>query len=191
MKKLTRYRLEACVQDVTISSKDYLSQEIRDVLESNKPYQSKADYIGYSLLSIDEKIKLLDSEIASLKEYKSKLKEAKNIASSTTAKVLNEYGITKIEGASLSSITVTNETETTKLEVEVLDEEALISQGFYKKVLDEKKIIESYTQGDYKPWIEEYANINRVIYVKPAMIRINKRRSANGSDFNIDLKDAM
>jgi len=191
MKKLTRYRLEACVQDVTISSKDYLSQEIRDVLESNKPYQSKADYIGYSLLSIDEKIKLLDSEIASLKEYKSKLKEAKNIASSTTAKVLNEYGITKIEGASLSSITVTNETETTKLEVEVLDEEALISQGFYKKVLDEKKIIESYTQGDYKPLIEEYANINRVIYVKPAMIRINKRRSANSSDFNIDLKDAM
>lgn len=145
----------------------------------------------FALLSIDEKIKLLDSEIASLKEYKSKLKEAKNIASSTTAKVLNEYGITKIEGASLSSITVTNETETTKLEVEVLDEEALISQGFYKKVLDEKKIIESYTQGDYKPLIEEYANINRVIYVKPAMIRINKRRSANNSDFNIDLKDAM
>lgn len=191
MEKLTRYRLEACVQDVTRSSVDYLSQEIRDVLESNKPYQIKADYIGYSLLSIDEKIKLLDNEITSLKEYKSKLKEAKNIASSTTAKILNEYGITKIEGGSLSSITVTTGTETAKLEVEVLNEEALIQQGFYKKVLDEKKIIESYTQGDYKPLIEEYANINRVIYIKPSMIRINKRRSANSSDFNIDQKDVI
>jgi uncharacterized small protein (DUF1192 family) len=181
--KLTRYRLEASVQDVSEKGKEYLANEIRSVLESNKPYQSKADYIGYSLLSIDEKIALLDEEIAGLKEYKIKLKEAKYIASTTAAKVLDEYGITKIEGAGLSSITITTGIQTAKLEVKVLDEKMLIEQGFYKKVIDESKIIESYVDGTYKDLIEQYAKVNRVLYIKPPMIRVNKRKSANKLDF--------
>ena len=184
--KLTRYRLEASVQDVSEKGKEYLANEIRSVLESNKPYQSKADYIGYSLLSIDEKIALLDEEIAGLKEYKTKLKEAKYIASTTAAKVLDEYGITKIEGAGLSSITITTGIQTAKLEVKVLDEKMLIEQGFYKKVIDESKIIESYVEGTYKDLIEQYANVNRVLYVKPPMIRVNKRKSVNNLDFTSD-----
>lgn len=184
--KLTRYRLEASVQDVSEKGKEYLANEIRSILESNKPYQSKADYIGYSLLSIDEKIALLDEEIAGLKEYKTKLKEAKYIASTTAAKVLDEYGITKIEGAGLSSITITTGIQTAKLEVKVLDEKMLIEQGFYKKVIDESKIIESYVDGTYKDLIEQYAKVNKVLYIKPPMIRVNKRKSANKLDFTND-----
>ena len=164
MEKLTRYRFEAIVQDTTEIGKEYLSNEFINILESNKPYQSKADYIGYSILSIDEKINLLDDEIENLKAYKQKLKTAKEIALSVGAKVFQNYGITKIEGAGISSITVTNATETTKLELTIKNEEALIEQGFYKKVLDENKILQSYMNRDFKEFIEEYADIKPVIY---------------------------
>ena len=56
MEKLTRYRFEAVIQDTTEHRCEYLTNEFINILESNKPYQSKADYIGYSILSIDEKI---------------------------------------------------------------------------------------------------------------------------------------
>lgn len=186
MEKLTRYRFEAIVQDTTEIGKEYLSNEFINILESNKPYQSKADYIGYSILSIDEKINLLDDEIENLKAYKQKLKTAKEIALSVGAKVFDSYGISKIEGAGISSITVTNAIETSKLELKVINEEALIGQGFYKKVLDENKVLEAYAQGDYKDFILQNANVESVIYIRPSKLRINKRKSVNKLDFTND-----
>ena len=189
MNKLTRYRFEAAVQDATEFSKEYLRQEYIDVLESNKPYQKKCDYIGFSLLSIEEKISLLDQEIQNLKDYKQKLNEAQEIALCVGAKVFSSYGITKIEGAGISSITVTNATQTSKLELTVLNEEAFIQQGFYKKVLDEKKILEYYVNGEYKEFILEHAKVEPTIYIRPSRLRINKRRSANSATLN-NISDA-
>ena len=48
--KLLRNRFETAVQEVSESSRDWLKDEYRNILESNKPYQSKCDYIGYSIL---------------------------------------------------------------------------------------------------------------------------------------------
>lgn len=186
MEKLTRYRFEAVVQDTTEHRSEYLTNEFINILESNKPYQSKADYIGYSILSIDEKISLLDDEIENLKTYKQKLKRAKEIALEVGAKVFNSYGISKIEGAGISSITVTNKTETSKLELTIINEEALIQQGFYKKVLDENKVLEAYLQEDYKEFILQNAKVEKVINIKPSKLRINKRKSINNLDFTND-----
>ena len=182
--KLTRYRFEAAVQDANELTKEFLTQEYIDVLESNKPYQSKCDYIAFSLLSIEEKMSLLDEEVKNLKEYKQRLKEAQEVALCVGAKVFSSYGITKIEGASVSSITVTNATESSKLELRVENEEAFIEQGFYKKVLDEKKIIKAYTKGDYKDFILAHARVEPVIYIKPSRLRVNKRRSVNTTTSN-------
>lgn len=182
--KLTRFRFEATVQDANEFNKAYLTNEFVDILESNKPYQSKCDYIGYSLLSIDEKINLLDEEMQNLKDYKQNLKVAKEVALSVGAKVFQNYGITKIEGAGISSITVTNATETSKLELTIKNEEALIEQGFYKKVLDENKILQSYMNEDFKEFIEEYVDVKSVIYIKPSKLRVNKRRDSNNSSFS-------
>lgn len=182
--KLTRFRFEATVQDANEFNKAYLTNEFVDILESNIPYQSKCDYIGYSLLSIDEKINLLDEEMQNLKDYKQKLKVAKEVALSVGAKVFQNYGITKIEGAGISSITVTNATETSKLELTIKNEEALIEQGFYKKVLDENKILQSYMNEDFKEFIEEYVDVKSVIYIKPSKLRVNKRRDSNNSSFS-------
>ena len=187
--KLTRFRLEASVQDVNESGKEYLASELRQLLESNKTYQSKTDYLGYSISSIDEKIALLDEEMKDIRNYKNRLKVAKEIALSVGAKVFSEYGIFKIEGATITSITVIGGSTKSKLEVEVSDEAALIDQGYYIKVLDEKRIIEDYQNGDFKEFIEQYAKVKEVVTVIPSKLRVNKRRAKNNDEYIGDISN--
>ena len=189
MKKLIRNRFEAIVQDVTESSKNYLRQELRDILESNKSYMTKTDYIAYSIISIDEKIAILDEQLQDLQEYKKKLKAAKDIVLTTGAEIFNEYGISKIEGGAFSSITTSKETSSTKLQITIIDEQALIDGGIYKKVVDTKMLEEYYSNDEYKEFIEAHANIQSNTTTNPSKLKINKRRAAN-STILTDISDA-
>jgi hypothetical protein len=180
--KLTRNRFEAIVQDVTESSKNYLKQEFKDLLESNKPYTTKADHISYSITSIDEKISLLDDQLKELQEYKKRLKSAKEIVLTSGAEVFNEYGISKIEGGVFSSITTTKELTSTKLQITVINEQALVDAGIYKKVIDTKLIEEYYSNDEYKELIKAHTDIKTVTTVKPSKLKINKRRASNTSN---------
>lgn len=191
MEKLQRNRFEKAVQEVNQSSKDWLEQEFKAILESNKPYEVKADYIGYSISSIDEKIAVLDSQIKELKAYKDKLKLSKEIVLTTGADVFNQYGITKIEGGGISSITMTQATSTTKLEItEILNENLLIEQGFYTKVLDKKKILKYYTDNQYRDLLEKCCRFNQVVSNTPSKIKINKRRAVNNSNKDLQINAA-
>ena len=189
MNKLIRNRFEAIVQDVTESSKIYLKQEFKEILESNKPYITKTDHISYSITSIDEKISLLDEQLKELQDYKKRLKAAKDIALISGAEVFNEYGISKIEGGAFSSITTTKETSSTKLLITVINEQALIDGGIYKKVVDTKMLEEYYQNNEYKELIKAYAEIKTVTTVKPAKLKINKRRASNSTTLT-DISDA-
>ena len=181
MNKLIRNRFEAIVQDVTQSSKNYLKQEFKDILESNKPYITKVDHISYSITSIDEKISLLDEQLKELQEYKKRLKAAKEIVLTTGAEVFKEYGIEKIEGNAFSSITTSKETSSTKLQITVVNEKALIDGGIYRKVVDTKMLEEYYSNDEYKEFIEANTEIKTVTTVKPAKLKINKRRAINST----------
>lgn len=179
MRKLLRNRFEAIVQEVTHTSKDYLKQEFKEILESNKPYMTKTDYISYSITSIDEKINLLDEQLQELQQYKKRLKAAKDIALTVGAEVLAEFGITKIEGAAFSSITTTKQTTSSKLQITVMNEQALIQGGIYKKVVDTKLLEEYYQNNEYKKLIEENTSIQTITTIKPSQLKINKRRAVN------------
>ena len=181
--KTTRYHLEKVVQSAGVNNVDYLKSELKDVLESNNDYTKKADYIGYSILSIDEKVKLIDEQLSELKEYKSKLKEAKSLALEVGAKVFNEYGISKIEGVGISSITVSNEIRSKKTSLVIQNEQSLIDAGFYKKVIDEKAILDSYNNGDYQDLILQNCIVETNETVIPSKLRVNKRRGSNSSNF--------
>lgn len=189
MKKLIRNRFEAIVQDVTESSKIYLKQEFKEILESNKPYMTKVDHISYSITSVDEKISLLDERLKELQDYKKRLKAAKDIALTSGAEVFNEYGISKIEGGAFSSITTTKETSSTKLLITVINEQALIDGGIYKKVVDTKMLEEYYQNNEYKELIKAHTNIKSVTTVKAPKLKINKRRTSNSTTLT-DISDA-
>jgi hypothetical protein len=178
--KTTRYRFEQTLHNATPKTKEWLKEEFRSILESDKDYTRKADYIGFSLLSIDERVQSIDEEIKELQELKRQLKTAKEIALVTGAEIFTEYGIDKIDGAGISSITITKATttDTTKLVIENPD--ALIEAGFYKKVVDEEKVAQAYHDAQYANLIKAYTYLDVTSIPKPAKLKINKRRvSAN------------
>ncbi len=184
MNKLIRNRLERSIEDATDTNRAFLKQEFKDILESNKSYMVKTDHICHSINSIDDKIKLLDDEVKQIQAYKKKLKVAKDLAQEVGSEVFQEFGISKIEGGVFSSITTTTATIATKLDFEVTDEDLLIQQGFYTKVIDMAKIKEYYARGDYRDLILSAVEITKTKVTRMSKLRINKRKAINNDQFD-------
>jgi len=181
--KTTRYRFEQTVQSATAKTKEWLKEEFRAILESDKDYTRKCDYIGFSVLSIDKRIQSIDEELKGLQELKKKLKQAKEIVLQTGAEVFLEYGIERLDGAGISSITYTNGTtkDTTKLIVH--NANALVEAGLYKKVVDEEKLNWYYHSDEYGGLIQKHCTLEVTSTPTPAKIKINKRKSSNNTTF--------
>ncbi|MDY0122918.1 siphovirus Gp157 family protein [Sulfurimonas sp.] len=179
--KTTRYKFEQLVQEVKEDTKSWLRDEFKSILESEKDYTRKCDYIGFSIASIDDKVASLDEEIQELQELKKKLKSAKEIALTTGAELFAEYGIEKLEGAGISSITLTKESTKSKTTLEVLDEEALIKLGYFTLALDEEAVIEALSTQEELEILSQYARLHRVETTSTAKLRVNKRRVAVNS----------
>ena len=181
--KTTRYKFEQTVQSATEKTVDWLKDEFRAILESDKDYTRKADYIGFSVLSIDRRIQSIDEELKELQSLKKSLKSAKEIVLETGAQIFLEYGIDKIDGAGISSITFTGATTVDKSKLTVDNPHALIEAGLYKKVVDEELVAKFYTSDKYADVIQANAHIEVTSTPKPAKIKINKRRtSANNTE---------
>ena len=176
--KTTRFSFEKAVQEVRGGSTDWLRDEFKEILESDKEFTRKADYIGYSITSIDHKIASLDEEIQLMQEQKRKLKAAKELALTIGAEVFSEYGVEKLEGAGISSITITKAISTQQVQLEVTDEAMLIRAGFVKQVLDMELVNKRYKEGEYLDIIKAYTSVVEVDKSKPAKLKINKRRTA-------------
>ena len=177
--KTTRYRFQTAIESVNEDTTSWLKDEFKTILESEKDFTRKCDYIGFSIANIDSKVASLDEEIKELQSLKKKLKEAKDIALTIGAEVFNEYGIDKIEGAGISSITITKSTSKQSHHLEILDEEVLIDAGFYKKVLDEDAVLQAYEAQD--PLALKYCSLSVEEIQTPAKLRINKRKGVNNS----------
>jgi hypothetical protein len=181
--KTTRYKFEQTVQSANAKSIEWLKDEFRAILESDKDYTRKADYIGFSILSIDQRIQSIDEEIKELQLLKKQLKIAKDIVLQTGAEIFLEYGIDKLDGAGISSITFTGATTADKNKLIIDNPNALIEAGFFKKVVDEDMVMQFYTSDRYASIIQENAHIEVISTPKPAQIKINKRRAtANNTE---------
>lgn len=189
MKIYARNKLESVIVSTTVENKEYLKDELKAILESDKSYQSKCDYLGYSISSLDTTIAFIDEQIKELQAYKKRLKSAKDLVLTTGAEIFNEYGISKLDGAGISSITTSKETINSKLEFTILNEQALIDGGFCKRILNMELLEDSYNIGNYVEFIEANTQIQRVIVTKPSKLKVNKRRSVNNTDIS-KLSDA-
>ncbi|WP_458699925.1 siphovirus Gp157 family protein [Sulfurospirillum sp. 1307] len=181
--KTTRYRFEQSVQEANASNLEWLKEEYKSILQSNKDYTRKADYIGFSIISIDTKMQSLDDEIKELQHLKKNLKLAKEVALKVGAEVFSEFGIDKLEGAGISSITINKPKVSSKNKLIVHKEEPLIQAGFYKKVIDTDTILEAYKNGEYIDLINKFCSIETINY--PTKLKINKRR------INSNLKEQL
>jgi len=174
--KTIRYRFEQAIQEAKEDNSNWLIDEFKSILESNKDFTRKADYIGFSILGIDSKVASLDEEIKELQELKRNLKLAKEVTLTTGAKVFKEYGIDKIEGAGISSITINNPKPTSKVVLTIHNEYNLIDVGFYKKVIDKDAVLEAYNSGSYLDVINANCTVEIQKDKKHAKLKVNRRR---------------
>lgn len=181
--KTTRYQFERDIEGANSSNAEWLKQAYKSILESDKHFTSKADYIGYSILSIDEKVQSLDDQIKELQVVKKRLKEAKEIAITIGAEIFTEYGIDKLEGTGISSITMTDTKQSYHQELIITDEDALMELGYYYKILDTARVMDDFTKADERAKLEQYCDVVIITSTTVPKLKINKRRSANTADF--------
>jgi len=171
------YRLETQISQIKPTSTEWYKNYIREILESDKSYFIKCDYISISFNDIQKKQDYISAEIKELQSLKKSLANAKEIALIATADVLAEYGIEKIEGTTVSSITITPEKTKTKDGIRILDEEALITLGYAKVSVDEKAVAEAMTTIEGMDEIDKYVEVYSNTEIIPSRIKINKRRN--------------
>ena len=175
--KTIRYQLEKDIESANANNSDWLKTKFKEVLESDKDFTRKCDYLGLSIASIDDRIQSIDDEIKELRTLKDMLKNAKEISLTLGAQIFDEYGISRLEGARISSITITNPLPSSKLKLTVINDKPLIEAGFYKKVVDMDALLESYKMGDYVELISQYCSIEIINESQTKKLKINKRRT--------------
>jgi len=178
--KTESYRLVKEMEHINPTNLDWFKHHIRGILESDKPFHVKGDYIGLSFQEIDAKIEYLASEIKEIQTMKKSLESAKGTALEAVASVLGEYGVDRIEGTMISSITITPSKTKIKNSLTILNANALIALGYVNVTIDEKSIMEAMCTIEGMEEIDEFVEINVTEEHIPARIKVNaKRTSAN------------
>lgn len=178
--KVTNYRLQTEMENIKEDNQEWFKNYVRQVLESNKPYHAKADYLGLSIQEIQNKMDYLAEDIKEMSALKKTLSLAKATALEATAAVLAEYGIDRLDGTCISSITITPKKTKLTETFEIINAEALIKLGFYKVVVDEQSIKDAMLSIEGINEIDEFVKVGIVTEETPARIKVNaKRTSAN------------
>lgn len=185
--KTTRYQFEKTIQEASEASKEWLIDAFKSILESDKDFTRKADYIGFSIANIDAKVASLDEEIKELQELKKKLKAAKEMTLKVGADVFSEYGIEKLEGAGISSITLTPQKIKQTEELEILDERSLLKLGYCYIKLDEEMIKDELKTFEGRLMLIDSARMVTKEVTSDAKLKVNKRRGSKESDETLEL----
>jgi len=176
--KMTNYRLQTEIENIKEDKQEWFKDYVRQVLESNKSYYAKADYIALSIKEIENKIAYISDDIKELQTLKKNLTLAKNTAQEATAEVLAEYGIDRLDGTAISSITITPPKTKLKESFKILDADALIKLGFYSVVVDESAVKDAMLTVEGMDSIDKYVDVGIIKEELPAKIKINSRRNS-------------
>ena len=181
--KTTNYRLQTEIEQLSpTSQKDWFKHYIQEVLESIKPYHVKADYIGMSLQELQNKIDYLSMDIKELQNIKKRLMLSKNIAQETIASVLSTYGIDRIDGTVISSLTITPSKTKTKDTLTITDPHALMALGYTKVTVDEEAVKEAMTTIEGMNEIDAYVEVSVSTEEVPARVKVNTKRSSANNE---------
>ncbi len=179
--KTMNFRLQSELEHLSPSNqKEWFKNYLKDVLESDKPYYVKSDYIALSFIELDNKILYLSNEIKALGELKQKLTQAKTLGLEITAQTLSEYGIEKMEGTAISSITITPAKQKQKETIRIKDPAKVMELGYVSFSVDEKAVKEAL-----KKYPEQFEQLDPYLEVSiedetvPAKLKINKKRSTS------------
>jgi hypothetical protein len=162
---------------LTPSGRMGLKEAFKSLLESEKPLYEKTDTIALAITEVAEKERYLSRQIGLMQQLKKRLKEVSSVAKSCVAELMQDYGVKRLEGAFVSSITLQPAKRTVRDRLVILDREALMKLGYVKVELDEEALYEAMQDKEAMEQIAPYVSIETESTEKPATIRINARKS--------------
>lgn len=164
-------------------AKQWFYQSVINILENqNLTAFTKADQIADAFISLDSKLDYIIEQQRLLANLKKQIEIAKELAKEEVSKALLSFGVTKLEGMKVSSITASKETVKSVAKLQILNEEELLKNGYFKVELDLQAIEEALLSGDKREEVQDYADMKIEKVVKGATIRINKRKNGLACD---------
>jgi len=189
--KTTSYRLQTEIEHLSSTKqKEWFKVYLKDILESDKPYYQKADYIALSFMELDNKLNYLSHEIKALTELKKKLQQAKVLGLEITAQTLQQYGIDKMEGTAISSLSIAPSKTKYKEEIRIKDPKKVMELGYVSFSVDEKAVKAAMQDTKNFDELDRYIEVSVTEETIPARLKINKKRSSNPIDEAVELFDA-
>ena len=188
--KTTNYRLQTEIEHLSpTSQKEWFKNYLKEVLESDKPYYVKSDYIALSFMELDNKIDYLTNEIKTLTVLKKKLQQAKTLGLEIAAETLNEYGIEKMEGTAISSLTIAPPKTKTKESIRIKDPQKVMELGYVSFSVDEKAVKEALHHKEMFAELDPYVDVSYEEEQIPARLKINKKRNVSNPIDTVEILD--
>ena len=190
--KTTNYRLQTEIEHLTpTSQKQWFHNYLKEVLESDKPYYVKSDYIALSFMELNNKLLYLTNEIKALGELKKKLTQAKTLGLEIAAQTLGEYGIEKMEGTAISSLTITPQKQKQIETIRIKDPAKIMELGYVSFSVDEKAVKEALAHQEMFEQLDPYIEVSLEEETVQARLKINKKRSTpNATTEAVEILDA-
>ena len=171
------------------SDNKYFKEYLKSILEDpNTPYFQKADYIGLCLQEINSKVEYIANDIKELQAYKKRLQTALTLAKELVADVLIQNGVDRVDGNVISSITLQSESITTKQEIVVLDENAVMTLGYVKFEPDIEAIKVALETPKGKKELKDIVTTITETSTNKAKVKVNaKKKSSSNEAITIEL----
>ncbi|NUW29779.1 siphovirus Gp157 family protein [Aliarcobacter butzleri] len=188
--RLVNYKLQTQMENLNESSDNkYFKEYLKSILEDpNTPYFQKADYIGLCLQEINSKVEYIANDIKELQAYKKKLQTALTLAKELVADVLIQNGVDRVDGNVISSITLQSESITTKQEIVVLDENAVMTLGYVKFEPDIEAIKVALETPKGKKELKDIVTTITETSTNKAKVKVNaKKKSSSNEAITIEL----
>ncbi|WP_151942598.1 siphovirus Gp157 family protein [Aliarcobacter butzleri] len=188
--RLVNYKLQTQMENLNENSDNkYFKEYLKSILEDpNTPYFQKADYIGLCLQEINSKVEYISNDIKELQAYKKRLQTALTLAKELVADVLIQNGVDRVDGNVISSITLQSESITTKQEIVVLDENAVMTLGYVKFEPDIEAIKVALETPKGKKELKDIVTTITETSTNKAKVKVNaKKKSSSNEAITIEI----
>ena len=182
--KLVNYKLQTQMENLNVDSTNlHFKEYLKSILEdSSTPYFQKADYIGLSLQEIASKIEYIGTDIRELQAYKKKLQTALTLAKELVADVFISNGVDRVDGNFISSLTLQDESTSSKTDLIILDENKIMGLGYVKFTPDIEAIKIALETSKGKKELEGLVSvITETTTIKPK-VKVNSKKAINNTN---------
>ena len=118
----------------------------------------------------------MSNEIKLLTALKKKLTEAKTIGLEIAAQTLQEYGIDKMEGTAVSSLTITPQKQKQKETIRIKDPQKVMELGYVNFIVDEKAVKDALKHTELFEQLDPYIDVSLEDETVPPKLKINKKK---------------